>query len=453
MKTLYIECSMGAAGDMLTAALLELLPDPDGFAERLNKIGLEGVKFTAVQELKCGITGTRMIVQVDGAEEESTDIHHEHSMQGHDHYAQEHEHHTHEHHAHDHEHQEHEHHHEHHHGHHEHHTLSDIEHTVSQLAIPEEVCRDVIAVYRLIAEAEGHAHARPVEEIRFHEVGTRDAIADITAVCLLIHELAPERVIVSPIHVGCGQVQCAHGILPVPAPATAWILRGVPTYGGAVQGELCTPTGAALLKHFATEFAGQPVMRVEQIGYGCGRKDFPQANVVRVMLGESEKQECKNREQEGKDREQECKEQDCREQESVTELSCNLDDMTPEAIGYAMEQLLEAGALDVFTTPIGMKKNRPGILLTCICRIVQREEMLRLLFLHTTTLGVRESVCRRYTLHRTISERQTAYGSVHVKTASGWGVEREKPEYEDMARIAREQGVSLQDIYFSLYKR
>jgi hypothetical protein len=344
-----------------------------------------------------------MRVTVDGQEEAEPEAH-DHGE--HDHEA----HHDHG----GHHHEDHEHHH------HEHHGLHDVEHIVSHLELPEKVREDVLAVYRLIAEAEGHVHGKPVTEIHFHEVGTMDAIADVTAVCLLFYELAPERVAASPIHVGSGQVKCAHGILPVPAPATAWLLRGIPTYGGAVEGELCTPTGAALLRHFVDEFGNQPPMRVEKIGYGCGKKDFARANCLRAMLGETEG-----------------------DSENVIELRCNLDDMTPEAVGFAMEELLAAGALDVFTTPVGMKKNRPGILLTCLCHEQERQEMIRLLFLHTTTLGVRETVCSRYTLERTTETVPTPHGEVRVKRVSGWGVRRGKPEYEDVARIAREQGISL----------
>ena len=390
MKTLYFDCGMGAAGDMLTAALLELHPDPEQFVAWLNRLGLPGVHFEAEKAAKCGITGTHMAVTVHGVAEG------EHHHHGHEH--------------------EHEHHH-----HHEHHSLHDIAHIVSHLDVPESVRADILAVYDLIAQAESHVHGQPVTEIHFHEVGTMDAVADVTAVCLLIHELAPERIIASPVNVGGGTVHCAHGILPVPAPATAWLLRDIPTYGGVIQSELCTPTGAALLKHFVQSFGAQPMMKVERIGYGCGQKDFETANCVRALLGETAEQSG----------------------DEVTELCCNLDDMTPEAVGFAMDTLLDAGALDVFTTPVGMKKNRPGVLLTCLCRLEQREEMVRLLFRHTTTLGVRETLCSRYTLDRTVETVETGCGAVRIKRASGWGVEREKAEYDDLARISREKGISL----------
>lgn len=432
MKTLYLECNMGAAGDMLTAALLELHPDPQGFVERMNRLGLPGVVFAAQPAVKCGITGTQVSVTVGGEEEESHDVplhshvHETAQDEAHPGYAHDHVHdHEHEH-THDHEHEHthgHEHSHEHGHGHHHHAGMGDIRHILSHLDIPQPVRQDVEAVYQLIAQAESHAHGRPVEEIHFHEVGTLDAVTDVVAVCWLLHDLAPEQIVASPVHVGCGQVRCAHGILPVPAPATAYILQGVPTYGGSVQGELCTPTGAALLKHFVQRFGPSPVMRVEKTGYGMGKKDFEAANCVRAMLGQTQEESA-----------------------AIAQLACNLDDMTPEALGFAQERLWEAGALDVTTAPIGMKKNRPGVQLACLCRLEDREKLVSVLFAHTTTLGVRESLCTRYTLARSQRTVETEHGPVRVKEARGWGVTREKPEYEDVANIAREHGLTLDQV-------
>ena len=302
-------------------------------------------------------------------------------------------------------------------------SMDGISHIIEHLNLPDEVKKDVVAVYHLIAEAESHVHGKTVEEIHFHEVGTADAIADIAGVCLLMHMIAPQKTIASPIHVGSGNVRCAHGILPVPAPATAFILQGLPIYSGTIRGELCTPTGAALLKHFVTEFREMPVMRTSAIGYGMGKKDFERANCVRVLLGETEESG-----------------------DEVAELSCNLDDMTPEALGFVQEILFAAGALEVYTIPIGMKKSRPGILLTCMCRCGDKEKMISLLFKHTTTLGIRENISRRYTLTRTMKEHETPYGVVREKIAEGYGVKRGKLEYEDLAKIAREQGMSLGEV-------
>ena len=395
MKTLYLDCGMGAAGDMLAAALLELLPDPGAFVAELNALGFPGVHIRTEPAVKCGITGTHFAVTVHGQEE------------GH---GQHHHHHHHEH--------EHKHAHEHHHS-----GLHEIEHIVrGHLVLPERVKRDVLAVYRQLAEAESHAHGIPVSDIHFHEVGTMDAIADITAVCLLMDRLAPGEVIASPVHTGSGQVRCAHGILPVPAPATAYLLRDVPIYGGTVQGELCTPTGAALLKHFVTRFGDMPVMRVSAIGYGCGKKDFEAANCVRALLGETENAAG-----------------------SVLNLSCNLDDMTAEAVSFAMERLFDAGALEVYTLSAGMKKSRSGLLLRVICRPQDRETIVQTIFRHTSTIGIRESVNRRYVLEREIQTVDTAYGPVRKKISQGFGVTRTKYEYEDLARIAREQNLSLKE--------
>ena len=420
MKTLYLDCGMGAAGDMLTAALAELLPDPDAFFAKLNALGIPGVEVSREPSVKCGITGTHVTVKIAGEEEDASDadLHEHEHHHDHDHeHDQEHEHD----HEHEHEH-EHDHDHDHEHGHHHHHSgVHDIEHIVrDHLDLPEKVKDDVLAVFGLIAEAESHVHGVPVDEIHFHEVGTMDAVADVTAVCLAMAQLAPDEVVVSPVHVGSGHVHCAHGILPVPAPATAYILRDVPIYGGAIRGELCTPTGAALLRHFAARFGDMPVMRTEKIGYGMGKKDFEAANCVRAMLGEREDQSA-----------------------DAVLLACNLDDMTPEAIGFATETLLAEGALDVWTTPIGMKKSRPGTLLSVLCRPEDREATVRRIFRHTATIGIRENTCRRYTLARREEVRDTPSGPVRQKISAGYGVTRVKDEYEDLARIAREEGISL----------
>lgn len=410
MKILYLECSMGAAGDMLAAALLELFPDRDKIISELNSLGIPGVQFSKEESIKCGITGTHMTISVNGEEEESHDIHDHghHDEHGHSHH----------HHAHD----EHEHDHKEHSHHHHHSSLQDIEHIVHGLAISEKIKEDIMAVYQLIAQAESHAHGVPVEEIHFHEVGTMDAVSDIAAVCILMDKLSPDQVIASPIHVGSGQVRCAHGILPVPAPATAYILRDVPIYGGNIKGELCTPTGAALLKHFVSQFGNMPVMKIKNIGYGMGKKDFPAANCVRAMMGDAEQIS-----------------------EEICELCCNVDDMTGEAVGFAMDKLFEAGALDVYTIPIGMKKSRPGLLLHVMCREADKSIILETVFKYTSTIGVRENKFRRHVLKRQVEELSTPYGTVRCKVSSGYGAVRRKYEYDDLARIAREREIGISD--------
>lgn len=407
MKTLYFDCGMGAAGDMLAASLYELLSDEQraAFLETMNAL-LPGVTVRAELSEKCGVAGTHMAVTVNGVSETSEDIH-----------AQEH---THEHphedaHAHENEHE----HSGHSHGHGR--NFPEIERLMSGLPLPEAVRQSALAVYRLLAAAESEAHGKPVEQIHFHEVGDLDAIADISAVCLLMHTLAPDRVSASPVHVGSGKVRCAHGILPIPAPATAILLKDVPIYGGTIQGELCTPTGAALLKHFCT-FGDMPAMAVSGIGYGMGTKDFEAANCVRAMLGEA-----------------------VNAPESIVELRCNLDDMTPETIGFALDRLWEGPVLDVFTSPIGMKKNRPGTLLTCLCRSENAEQIVKLLFRHTSTLGIRKSEHERYTMQRAVQTVSTDLGTVRVKKASGFGAHKEKVEFEDASRAALEHDIPLSE--------
>lgn len=386
MKTLYLDCGMGAAGDMLTAALLELFPQREKMVEELNELGVPGARYEAEPCSKCGIQGTHVHVYV-GDTEEGENHPHDHS-------------------------------HSHHHS-----GMEEITHWISHIQASQAVKERIRSVYETIARAESLVHGVEVQDIHFHEVGTLDALADVTAVCYLMEKLGNPVVYASPVHVGSGHVYCAHGILPVPAPATAEILKGVPIYGGQIQGELCTPTGAALLKQFVKEFGDMPVMIPQAVGYGMGKKDFAMANCLRAVLGESGEAE-----------------------DSIVELSCNLDDMTGEDIGFAMEQLLEAGAPEVFTTPIYMKKNRPAVMLTVLCRQEQREEMVRLIFRHTTTLGIRQTPHRRYTLTRREEQVMTPYGPVSCKISQGWGVSRRKPEYEDLARLAREKDIPIHQL-------
>jgi len=390
MKTLYLDCGMGAAGDMLAAALLELMPDPDAAVARLNAFGIHGVVYAREKTAKCGIAGTHLKVTVHGEEEGG-------------------------------------HHHDHHH-HHEHHGLEDILHLVGHLTLPDKVKKDVAEVYRLLADAESRAHGRPVGEVHFHEVGALDAVADIAAVCWLVAELAPDEIVASPIHVGSGTVRCAHGVLPVPAPATAFLLEGLPSYSdGAVRGELCTPTGAALLKHLVNRFGPQPAMRVTAIGYGAGKKDFEGlANLLRASLGESA-------EVAGVD--------------EVYELSCNIDDMTGEEIAFACERLFAAGAKDVVTVPLTMKKGRPGVMIQALCAPADHDALVAAMFRHTTTLGIRETRCRRHVLERREETANLPDGTtVRRKVSEGYGVRRAKLEHDDVAAYARKADVPLREV-------
>lgn len=484
MKLLYLDCGMGAAGDMLGAALAELLPDDarDAFTSELNAAGIPGVHVSLDPSIKCGITGTHLTVTVNGTEEKEGGHSHSHEHSHHDH---QHDHsHSHDHH-HDHSH-EHSHSHDHHHD-HSHRSLHDIHHIIDDLKLPEAVRTDILAVYRLIAEAESKAHDKPVSEIHFHEVGTMDAIADIASVCLLLHKLAPDQIIASPIHVGSGQVKSAHGILPVPAPATAYILKDIPIYSGSIQGELCTPTGAALLKHFVTRFDQMPLMTPASTGYGMGTKDFPAANCVRAILGESFA--------ENQPEQPACSpatpapttapastaapapaaapaSEEAAITETICELSCNVDDMTGEDIAFAIETFLQNGALDAFTVPCTMKKGRPGVLVTVLCKDPDQKQMTKLILQHTTTLGVRSAIKKRWVLSRTESEtvipddmlanvtspdmpaeskahelKTTGNGcTIRSKTSTGFGITRNKYEHDDLEKIARTYGLTLAQV-------
>lgn len=452
MKTLYLECNMGAAGDMLMAALYELLDDQPAFLQKMQELGLHGVQVTAEPAKTCGIAGTHMRVTVHGEEEHEPDAHehdhhhdhhhddheqkhhhHHHDDHDHEHHHDHHHgdhdhHHDHHHDDHDHEHHhhhddhEHKHHHEHEHDHHHHHaTPGHIAAVIDGLNLPDAVKQHARAVYDAIAQAEAKAHGCPVGDVHYHEVGALDAVADVTGVCYAMYLLGVDRVVVSPIHVGSGTVRCAHGVMPVPAPATANLLAGVPVYGGSVQGELCTPTGAALLTHFADAFEKMPVMRTQKVGIGIGTKQFEeQANCVRAFLGETEAQT----------------------NGTITELVCNLDDMTAEALALACEQLLAAGALDVYTVPGTMKKGRAGQVLTVLCEDKDTAHMAEQVLALTTTNGLRVRRCEKYFLQPSVREVSTAWGQVRVKVAESFGITHAKPEFEDVAAIARNTGLS-----------
>ena len=274
MKLLYWECAMGAAGDMLCASLLELFPNREEIVGELNALGMPHAAIAALPMERQGIQGTRFAVSIDGEEETSQDLDlrakeppiHPHSHI-HSHGCEQN--------------------HPHGHGHpHPHGSPVEIRQVIEALQAPEEVQKNAQAVFSLLAQAESSAHGRPVDQIHFHEVGTLDAVADIVACAYLLYRLAPDWIVASPVHVGSGHVHCAHGILPVPAPATAYLLRGIPIYAGSIRGELCTPTGAALLKYFVQDFRELPLMTIAQIGYGMGTKDFGALSCVRAFWGE-----------------------------------------------------------------------------------------------------------------------------------------------------------------------
>lgn len=444
MRTLYLDLGMGIAGDMFSAALFDLLNEDQKqeYLKTVNSLGLDGVRVSAETVSSSGICGVHMRVLVYGQEEAGqdlyekdqeaqaadsqekcqpdpeTDQHEGHQLaQGTDQHEDcqpetdrkgerllEHRTHRSE-------------------RSHTHHGIGEIHHIVAGFDISEEVKSHILAIYGEIAKAESAVHGMPVEEIHFHEVGSLDAIVDVTSACLLMDMLAADRVTASPVRVGYGQVRAAHGLLPVPAPATALLLRGLPVYAGQIEGELCTPTGAAIIRHFVRDFGPMPAMRLSEIGYGIGGKKYTSLNAVRAFLGETD-----------------------REGDRICELTCNLDDMTAERLGFAMDRLYAAGAAEVYMVPATMKKSRPGVVLVVLCQEEQRQALVESIFKYTTTLGIRESIRQRYILDRRIETVDTDLGPIRKKLASGYGVNRAKYEYDDLARIARERSCSIEDV-------
>ena len=389
MKSLYIECRVGVAGDMLTASLLEHV-NKEEFVKKINSLNVPGVSFEVERIKKSSIEGNKVHVVINGTEEGLESKEHNH------------------------------------HSHHTHTSLEDVSVLINAMDLSDKVKNDAINVYNLIANAESRVHGTSVKDIHFHEVGTIDAVVDVVSVCLLMEMISPAKVISSPINVGSGTVRCAHGILPVPAPATAVLLEEVPMYtDDDINTELCTPTGAALVKYFADEFGNIPVMKLQSTGYGFGTKEFDKPNCVRTFLGEETTSDCSDK---------------------VVELKCNIDDMSGEDMGFCIDKLLEEGALDVFTTSIYMKKNRPEVLLTVICREDSKKKLVEQIFQYTTTIGIREAICDRYILDREEEIRKTEYGDVRIKKVKGYGVSREKIEYEDIKRLANDNSKSPKEI-------
>lgn len=428
MKTLYLECKMGAAGDMLMAALYELLPNQAEFLEIMNRL-VEGVQVKADKRITCGISGTHMSVTVNEETEVSEDLpcgainknpNNSHQKHHHHHPSSNHGNHSH---SHSGKHEN--------HNHTPHRSPLNIKEIIRKLPLPEPVKENAWAVYDRIAEAESKAHGVPVTEVHFHEVGALDAIIDITGVCLALHLIQPDQIIVSPIHLGSGQVRCAHGVMPVPTPATVNLLEGIPCYSGEIVGELCTPTGAALLAHFGDDFASMPVMRILKNGYGVGSKQFSAPNCVRAFLGESGDQE----------------------QAEIIELCCHIDDMTAEALAYASDELMSQGALDVAISPLTMKKGRPGVSFTVLCSPSDEERLAQSVLRQTNTNGVRSRRCRKFILNPSIKKVMTSYGEVRIKCADGLDFHREKPEYEDVARFAEANDLPFQKVWNDIIKQ
>lgn len=383
MKILYLECGAGASGDMIMGALAGLFTNPSEAERILDSIGIPDVSITFERGSKSGISGIKTKVLIKGREEGCGCEKHEHS----------------------------------------HRSLDDVLALIEKLPVSENVKRHATEIYRSIAEAESEVHGAPVGEVHFHEVGMLDAIADVVGACVLIEKLSPDTIISSPLRTGFGTVECAHGTLPVPAPATARLLIGMGSYAGDVEGEFTTPTGAAIIKHFSKGYAPRPQMSISALGYGLGRRDCEIPNMLRAFLGESSDA-----------------------MPSVDVLSCNIDDMTAEDLGMIIDLLLSKGAKDATITPVIMKKGRPGQMLTCLCRHEDTDEMARTILANTSTIGLRIWPADRYEMASHTEICKTCYGDIRVKVSEGFGITKWKPEHDDLVKAAEAHGTTVRKV-------
>lgn len=377
MKVAFFDCFAGISGDMTLGAILDAGADETLFRKELSKLG--GIEFDLEikKVVRRGIQATDVQVKIK---------------------------------------------HEHHHRH-----LSDITRIIEESALAESVKQKATSIFRTLAEAEARVHGTTAESVHFHEVGAVDAIVDIVGACVGLHLLGVERVVVSPLPMGHGWVECQHGRIPLPAPATVEILKGAPVYSANVEGELVTPTGAAIVKTLAHSFGHMPQMRVQNTGYGAGNTEFPFPNLLRVFVGETDSSVPFHK---------------------VSIVETNIDDMNPEFYNSAMEKLFLAGALDVFTTPICMKKNRPGALLTVICPEEKAGAVSEVVLRETTSFGVRVTSGERRCLDRRWVDAETEFGTVKVKVGSLRGEDLTiSPEYEDCKKAAEIAGVPVRRVY------
>ncbi len=377
MKVSYLECFSGISGDMLLGALVDAGVDPDTLRGEIAKLRLDGVALGFEKCSRAGIGGTNLTVEVV----------HDHS----------------------------------------HRSLSRIEEIIGGSTLVDPVKERSIRIFRRLGEVEAAIHQIPIEKVHFHEVGALDSIVDIVGACIGFNELGIEKIYCSPLNLGSGTVKAAHGVMPVPAPATAALVEGVPSYSEGPAVELTTPTGAAIVTTLAAEFGSMPAMKVSSIGYGAGDRDFEgRANLARVLVGETTS---------------------ATETTQVYVIEANVDDMSPQLAGFARERLLEAGALDVTLAPVYMKKDRPGFLVSVLAKPEDREKLSEMLFAETTTLGVRMYAAERRVLERSWRTVETPYGEVRIKVASENGTVRNfAPEYEDCRKLALDRNVPLKEV-------
>lgn len=428
-KILYLDCASGISGDMTVGALLDLGASREKLEMALKSLGVSGYHLHFGRTKKCGIDAYDFDVHLE-EEEHHHDQDHEHS-----HKEELHEHdHSHDEHAHDHNHA-HEHTHDHMHP-HVHRNIHDIFEIIDRLDASERVKELARRMFEIVAKAESKAHAVPVSEVHFHEVGAIDSIVDVISAAFCLEDLGIHRVVVSPLSEGHGFARCQHGLMPVPVPATANIAaaEGLEFTLRDVEGEMVTPTGAAIAAAFRTEKALPKKYQIEKIGIGAGNKDFAHANILRAMILTDKTVEAET----GKDG---------HDESPMWVMEANLDDCTGEALGFAMELLLKAGARDVWYTSAYMKKNRPAYVLHVLMTAEKREELEQLIFSCTTTIGVRRYPVERTILPREVREIRTRYGEAKVKLCRRGGVDMCYPEYESVRAICLETGKSFQEVF------
>jgi uncharacterized protein (TIGR00299 family) protein len=382
MKIAYFDCFSGASGDMILGALLDAGLPLEHLKLELAKLGLSHYDVSRTAVVKNGISGSQALVHVEE---------------------------------------------DHHHHHHRH--LADITAIIDKSTLAPAIKKDSIRIFKRLAEAEAKVHNTSPENILFHEVGAMAAIIDVVGGVIGLHALGIDTIICSPLHVGSGTVECAHGTLPVPAPATAELILGKPVYATGVQGELLTPTGAAILTTLASDFGSLPPMTVERIGHGAGTADRSIANMLRLFIG-SDIQPCQKF-----------------AVEQTATIETTIDDMNPQIYDYLIEKVLQMGALDIYCTSVQMKKNRRGTLVTILCRPEMVAALSEFLFRETTTIGLRWRLDNRFTLRREFMTVKTRFGAISCKIASqGDELINVTPEYEDCKRVALEQNVPLKTV-------
>jgi uncharacterized protein (TIGR00299 family) protein len=400
LRTLYLECFSGISGDMTVAALLDLGIDKNIVFDGLNSLGLDGYEIKIGKTCKCGIVATDFDVILHNLQHEN-DIQKHHDDQ-----------HTHT---------------------HEHRSLSSIEELIDNSGLNEKVKALAIKIFRILGESEAEVHGIDLEEVHFHEVGAIDSIVDIVAASICIDALKIDRIICSPLYDGIGFQKCIHGLVPVPVPAVLNIAKtaNIPMKSIAVNGEMVTPTGAAIVAAIADEFAEMPQMTISQIGYGAGKKDFSHANLLRAIVGETNNSDMNDQ---------------------VVVLETNIDDSTPEALGFCMERLTLLGVNDVYFTPIYMKKNRPAYLLTVLCRENLEKDVIRAMFLHTSSIGLRRRVSNRIIMSRTEDMISTEFGDIAIKRCKFEDIEKNYVEFESAKNAAIRNDVSLDVVYGAVWK-